>query len=393
VDAVELLDDKTIYLAGTVNGGGSVADIAGSAVDQDAFVVRLFDDGSVSGQVTGRLFRVGQLQFVSGLAVSSNHVVVVGQSQGGNSSDPCFPSTAVSNKSDAFVLWVAPDLNSCLQQALLFGTSDEDDVAVAADFVGPDEVVVVGSYFVDAGTFSLGALTLGSQPGGSGDDSNLFITRMTAGSTPSWAIALQGGDQQIHRRDAVFDVVASGAGDIYFSGTHAGTSVERDSGSGFVQVTSALDVSTDTHPFLAKLDSNGDNVQLHSFPNPNVDESEAARLRLASLPDGSLAVGGRINGSFDLGGGYLFPGADPHDQHGLLAKFPSAIDVPSLVRTYNLSPANGPLWADVAVNDDPAAEVLYLGGSFSGTLTPQAGSALNSQDDYDPFVFAYSPGN
>ncbi|HEX5130965.1 MAG TPA: FlgD immunoglobulin-like domain containing protein [Candidatus Krumholzibacteria bacterium] len=149
-------------------------------------------------------------------------------------------------------------------------------LAIAAT---PDDGVVLAGGF--GGTLSTGGPPLTA----SGVD--VFVLKLTADGTLVWARRFGNASLQF-----AYGVAIDRNGDIVLAGILTAT---IDFGGGLIRSNGATDA------FIARLTSSGDHVWSHGYGAAGAQEANA----LAIAPDGRVAIGGRLEGSTDFGGGVL----------------------------------------------------------------------------------------
>ena len=395
IAAVSIVDEDTIYVAGTLFDTGTIAgnNVSGDAATMlDPFVLRVTSGSALTGMV---LNSTGD-QRANDVAVGGAGVALVGSTTA-SMPDPCFGGGANVTSEDAFMAWLDIGSSSTCTFGTIWGTLKEDR-ATGVDVDGAGHVLVSGDYTVNAGllTFRDAPLALGSAYDEVSQHTDVFVAKIVPTINPpggtEWMVGLAGRDYGAvgndKSPDTSSDVKLTSTGNVIVAGVHSGSSFELvPNGGEPVPMESNLDSASDLRPFLVALDgATGGYLSSHSFSNPKVEQTiHRARLKLSLQEDDTVVIGGEFRGTADFGGGEVPEGGTLSDRHVFVAKISDDLTnllmlrYHEVVTTYDLD-------TDVAALDTRNVAMLAVG--LNGTLHVQEGPTVDT-NDYDALFLSY----
>jgi hypothetical protein len=326
---------------GTVNLGGSLLD---AGTGQSPFVAKFTASGSHIWSLDGGSDGYSKAWGIAVDAVDST--VVVGAFE--NTLDLGGGPLTSAGFQDVFVAKIDSAGNHLWSQR--FGDSEPQSAsAVAVDPLG--NVVLVGSF---RGTIDFGGVPMTSTTSGEED---IFVAKLDAAGNHIWSKQFGAANYQFASAVAI-----DSAGAIVLTGSFRGS----------LNFGGSLLSSSQFHPFLAKLNSDGSHVWSRDL---DVSGDMSADKRSHSLAiDGAdnVLVVGAFGGTIDLGGGPMVAASQSH----FVAKLDSA---GTFIWGQNLgdySPGGTPIAVSTDLTDD---SVVIAGGfentiDFSGTQIVSAGA-------------------
>jgi len=371
-------------------GGVSCALVAGLAGDATLLKPDAGTGGAGTGGAGGPTCVVGSPCYTGPAGTENVGLCKGGQTTctGDGTPDVCAGEVTPQPKTCATMDDVHCDSLPCVDWAHGYGPdmAGEEITAVALD-PSDGSMVVTGDFSgtMRIGTTMLTAANSGGYPGGAQgtpQNRNIFVARIAADGTPVWA--------ETFGPDLGLAIAVDSSGNVYVGGRCAGSTTVG---------TGASALSLKQGQFILKLDKSGAPQWATSLGDaiPNLKgDFFYGMSSLAVSPDGSLIAAGQFEEPLTFADGSVQPPAS--GLSGYVAKMSmtgtgsSALDGTAWTRVFSgvvdtrTNAASGPR-AGV-----DASGYVYVGTTFTGTMTFDAGSApFTSNGGTDIAILRFDP--